>query len=118
MTRQAQILILAVFFLNIGLLGGANSIFADDKTSASLLAGKSQKLELDASTAPKESLMNTAFVLETNDETAAESLERISGKVDMGFSAPENTYQSEERPGAGPFAKEKAEIKKQSNTSY
>ena len=66
----------------------------------------------------KKSLMNSAFVLETDDESAIESLERISGEIDRGFSSPKNTYKSEERPGAGPFAKEKAEEKKRSNAGY
>ena len=104
MKKQTKFLILAVFFLNCSLGCAANSLFAEDKD----LVSKDSK----------ESLTNTAFVLETNDGDAAESLERISGKVDMGFSAPENTYQTEERPGAGPFAKEKAEEKKQGNAAY
>ena len=101
-------IVAATFTLMAGLwLNGF--LCAEDKTS---------KPETGASKPPKESLINSTFVLETDDESAAESLERISGEIDRGFSSPENTYKSEERPGAGPFAKEKAEEKKRSNAGY
>ena len=66
----------------------------------------------------KKSLANSAFVIETNEHMAAESLERISGKIDRGFSDPENTFKSDDHFRAGPFAKEKIEAKKQNNSSY
>ena len=34
------------------------------------------------------------FVVETDEESAAESLNRVSGTIDLGFAAPEYTYQS------------------------
>ena len=89
-----------IFILSVSFLVG-DPLYAEDKAPA-----------------PKESLMNSGFVMETDDQSSAESLERISGKIDTGFSAPENTYKTEERPGAGPFAKEKAEEKKQTTAAY
>ena len=42
------------------------------------------------------------FVVETDEESAAESLNRISGDVDRGYALPEQTYRSDHhtRPGA------------------
>ena len=53
-----------------------------------------------------------SYVVETSDESASESLDRISGDVDLGFSAPENTFKSTDHYGVGPFAKEEAEMRK------
>ena len=58
------------------------------------------------------------YVLETNDTMARESLNRVSGNIDLGFSAPENSFKSVDQEGVGPFAKEKAETKKQSESVY
>ena len=66
----------------------------------------------------EKSLVNSVFVVETNEEIVAESLERISGKIDRGFSDPENTFKSVDHYKVGPFAKERVEDKKQSRSSY
>jgi hypothetical protein len=62
-------------------------------------------------------LTGSDYVLETDQAMASDSLNRISGNIDMGFSAPENTFKSPDHYGAGPFAKEKAEISKASANS-
>ena len=103
---QKQCLLLGIIFL---------IVFS---SSAAAVSTQPERTKLDASDNLKKSLMNSTFVFETDQESAAESLERISGKIDMGFSAPEDTYKTEERPGAGPFAKEKAEEKKQTTAAY
>jgi len=118
MKRQIKFFILYTIFFNIFLCAVSNLIFGEDKTSISTDSGKSKKQETGSSKSLKENLMNNTFVLETNDESAAESLERISGKVDMGFSSPENTYKSEDHYAPGPFAKEKIEESKQRSSSY
>ena len=66
----------------------------------------------------KKSMANSGFVIETNEHMAAESLERISGKIDRGFSDPENTFKSDDHYGVGPFAKERVEEKKQTRPGY
>lgn len=38
---------------------------------------------------------NRVFVVETDEASATESLNRISGDIDLGFSAPEYSYESE-----------------------
>ena len=76
------------------------------------------KMETEATQNLKKSLINSAYVLETDRESAAESLERISGKIDLGFSDSENTFKSPDHYTAGPFAKEKAEAQKQSSANY
>ena len=103
------------FLSVIGVLS-QSILWASDLNS--LEKSQTAKMDTEASQNLKKSLMNSPFVLETDQGSAAESLERISGKIDLGFSAPENTYKTEERPGAGPFAKEKAEAKKQGNANY
>ena len=45
------------------------------------------------------------FEVETTEEDAAESLNRISGDIDRGFSSPEQTYESASHGKAGPLAK-------------
>mgnify|MGYP001611037083 CR=1 FL=1 len=54
------------------------------------------------------SLKDEAFVVETSEEDAAGSLDRISGKIDLGFSSKDGTYRSENHYKAGPFGKSKA----------
>lgn len=43
----------------------------------------------------------TLFTLETDEESASESLDRISGHIDRGYAAPEQTYQSENHKLSG-----------------
>ena len=59
-----------------------------------------------------------AYVVETDESTASESLNRVSGNIDLGFAAPENTFKSEDQDGVGPFAKEKAQYKKNNESVY
>jgi hypothetical protein len=51
----------------------------------------------------RRSLKDDVFVVETSEEDAAESLNRISGNIDRGFSSEDYTYQSEHHYKAGPF---------------
>ena len=55
----------------------------------------------------KKSLMDKGFTLTTDEDMARESLDRISGKIDLGFSSPGSTYESSSHALAGPFSKEK-----------
>lgn len=54
------------------------------------------------------SLMDEAFVVETSDEDMSESLNRISGNIDLGFTSIDQTYQSEHHYKAGPFGQAEA----------
>ena len=48
-------------------------------------------------------------VVQTDEETAFESLERISGgKYDLGFSAPSQSFESTDHYAPGPMARQKA----------
>ena len=47
------------------------------------------------------SLADETFVVETTDQDAADSLDRISGKIDAGILAPEYTYKSKSHGRAG-----------------
>ena len=115
---QKTLKIFAFIFILIINLWLNKPLCAEDKTPVSGGQERSQTPETKVVKNSKESLMNSGFVMETDDQSSAESLERISGKIDMGFSSPENSYKTEERPGAGPFAKEKAEEKKQTSSAY
>ena len=55
--------------------------------------------------APK-SLTDEIFTVETSEDDASESLDRISGNIDRGFSSKEYTYKSPHHGKAGPFAYE------------
>ena len=49
------------------------------------------------------------FVVETNEETAHDSLERVSGGTyDLGFSTPSQSFNSSEQYAPGPMARQKA----------
>ena len=43
------------------------------------------------------------FTVETDEESAAESLNRISGDVDRGYALPEQTYKSDHHAKPGAF---------------
>ena len=62
------------------------------------------------------SLKDQAFVIETDDETSRESLDRVSGEVDRGFTTPDQEYESSSHYRAGPFGREEA--KDQASQSY
>ena len=46
------------------------------------------------------------FVVETDAESAAASLDRISGDIDLGFSAPDQTFHSLDHYSPGPFGRQ------------
>jgi len=54
------------------------------------------------------SLAETAFSVETDEQSASESLDRISGKIDLGFADPTQTYESSDHTRPGPFGRQDA----------
>ena len=52
------------------------------------------------------SLMDESFVVQTSDEDATDSLNRVAGKIDRGFAAEDYTYKSEHHGRTGPFSYE------------
>ena len=46
------------------------------------------------------------FVVETDTQSAAESLDRVSGKIDMGFSTADQSFASPDHYAPGPFARQ------------
>ena len=61
--------------------------------------------------ASQQNLKDTVYAIETDDESARDSLDRISGHIDTGFSSQDESYLSEDHYGVGPFAKQKSEEK-------
>ena len=56
------------------------------------------------------SLRDEVFSVETDDQSAAQSLDRISGgKIDLGFASSEQTFKSPDHYRAGPFGRQKTE---------
>ena len=49
---------------------------------------------------------DTVFVVETDEESASESLDRISGKIDLGFSAPDQSFKASDQYAPGPFGRQ------------
>jgi hypothetical protein len=48
-----------------------------------------------------------SFVVETDGDSARESLDRVSGQIDIGFAGSDQSYESENHvPKRGPFAAE------------
>ncbi len=60
-------------------------------------------LGLPALSLASQSLKDSVVVYETDENTAEDSLERISGHYDLGFSMPSQSYKAESRK-KGPFA--------------
>ena len=59
------------------------------------------------------SLKDQAFVVESGDDSESESLNRISGQFDLGFSLPEQSFESSDHYRPGPFGREQAADKNQ-----
>ena len=55
---------------------------------------------------PHKSLKDEAFVAETDQDSVADSLNRISGDIDLGFTDPEQTFKSEDQYKPGPFGRQ------------
>ena len=62
------------------------------------------------------SLKDQAFVVETDEDSVSDSLDRISGQIDLGFSDPEQSYQSAGHYRPGPFGRQ--EISEKRDQSY
>jgi hypothetical protein len=54
----------------------------------------------------RRSLMDEVYVVETDEASSADALDRISGDIDLGFSLPEQSYESEGHSKASPFARQ------------
>ena len=59
----------------------------------------------DPLAAAHRSLKDETFVVETDDTSVSDSLNRISGNIDLGFSAPEQSYDSTDHYRPGPFGR-------------
>ena len=59
------------------------------------------------------------FVVETDSDSAYQSLNRISGEIDPGFTTPDQTYDSSSHYHPSPFALSKAsDSRDSSGTNY
>ena len=65
----------------------------------------------DPFAAAHKSLKDQAFVIETDEESSAESLNRISGNIDLGFTLPDQEYESSSHSLPGPFGREETKDK-------
>ncbi len=57
------------------------------------------------------SLKDEHFVVETDQESRSESLNRISGHYDIGFSLPEQSYESSDHYRPGAFGRQESQDK-------
>ena len=62
-----------------------------------------------------ESLKDNPLVLETDEQSARESLNRVSGQIDTGFASEENTYRSDNHYKPGPFGRQEISEKSRSD---
>ena len=60
------------------------------------------------------SLKDQVLVVESDELDDSESLNRISGDIDLGFSLPEQSYESKDHYRPGPFGREEANDSRQS----
>ncbi len=90
-----------VFFLFLSLQ--ASVFAAGEKIPTEILS--------PASDEPKKPLRDDVFSVSTEDLDLSENLNRVAGEIDRGFSSPEQSFSaSDHTAGAGPFAREKAEM--------
>ena len=82
-----------ILFLSIGIFLSLNF--------SGLAAENSAKKET------KEEPRRNMFVYETNEEDAKESLNRVAGHYDLGFSSPDQSFKSEDHYMPSPFARER-----------
>ena|SRR3989338_7650230 len=113
-------LILITYFLSTAFL-----LAADSKTNTPKKTG--DRCDIFQSASPSKTngdedlsknSSSSLYTLETDETMASDSLNRISGNLDLGFSPPENTFRSPNHYGAGPVAKERAEEGKTGKNSY
>lgn len=94
-----------------GFAAGASPSAEPDKKAG---AAEQPSVPLAQTPAPKDPFADTgrrSFVVETDEQSASESLDRISGKFDLGFAMPYQTYESEHQQGSGPFGAAKEDLK-------
>ena len=51
------------------------------------------------------SFKDESFVVETDENSVSDSLNRISGNIDLGYSSPDQSYQSGGHYRPGPFGR-------------
>ena len=57
----------------------------------------------------RKSLKDQTFVVETDEDMGKESLNRVSGQYDLGFTLPEQEYHSSSHTRAGPLRYEESQ---------
>ena len=60
--------------------------------------------------ADSDTLRDSWLTVETDEQSALESFERISGHYDLGRSSHEQSYRSSDHYAAGPFARQKSAL--------
>ena len=60
----------------------------------------------------RKDLKDSKYVVETGPDDDSDSLNRISGRYDPGFSAPEQSFSSSHNYRPGPFGREEAKDKR------
>lgn len=85
------------------LLCAVSVVHADEKANA--VSDESVVLFKSAPTAPA---TRTLFVVETDEQSAVESLNRVSGEIDKGFiySSDDASYKSKNQTKPSPFARQ------------
>ena len=83
--------------------------------SATVFAVGDDKLPpAKAAPAMDQLLSQPLYTVETDEQSAAESLDRISGHFDNGFAPPDRVYKSKNQYHDGPQGLEKAQMQQQS----
>ena len=77
----------------------AAPVFAESAPPQEILKKKPEE--------PKRTLAEDAFSVSTDDFDSSESLNRISGEIDRGYSSSDQSYESKARGYTGPFDKER-----------
>ncbi len=61
---------------------------------------------------PKRSLREEMFSVSSEDLDSSESLNRVSGIIDRGYSSPEQSYVAEDKGYTGPLSQDRAGLMK------
>ena len=74
-----------------------------------------QPAKQDPASQQSSRLADQSFVVESSDTDLDDSLNRISGNIDLGFSSPDQSYQSEDQTKAGPFGRQELSDSKETH---
>lgn len=102
--KKLKVILSALMLMSVCVGAGASEAPKPGDTS------KLESLPLASKSEKKKLLKESLFEVSTDDFDASDSLNRVAGEIDMGFTSRDSSYRSKNHQAASPFAREKAEM--------